>query len=143
MMAEYRAEFRRAPGSVRAARRAILDYAQLCGFDPEEVGDISLAAGEALANSVEHGNKSLGRISVRCRFMDGELEIEVSDGGPGFDYTRIIGRRREPDALRGFGISIMHAVMDTVQYEARGATVRLRKKLDGANTADADPPLEA
>jgi anti-sigma regulatory factor (Ser/Thr protein kinase) len=38
-------------------------------------------------------------------------------------------RRADPDALRGFGISIMHALMDGVQYEGRGSRVCLRKRL--------------
>jgi anti-sigma regulatory factor (Ser/Thr protein kinase) len=39
-----------------------------------------------------------------------------------------VGRRRDPAAVRGFGISIMHAVMDSVDFESRGTFVRLRKR---------------
>jgi serine/threonine-protein kinase RsbW len=127
-MVEYRAHFRGSPTSVREARRAIVDYARLCGFDSSETYEIALAAGEALANAVEHGNKNLGFIRVHCSFADGELTVEIDDDGQGFDYRSVTGRRRDPNAIRGFGISIMHAVMDGVQYEQRGTLVRLRKR---------------
>ena len=63
-MVEYRAQFRGTPSSVREARRAILDYARLCGFGTQETFEIALGAGEALANAVEHGSRSLGHIEV-------------------------------------------------------------------------------
>jgi anti-sigma regulatory factor (Ser/Thr protein kinase) len=125
---EYRARFRGSPASVREARQAILDYARLCGFESQETFEIALGAGEALANAVEHGNKALGFIEVSCRFANDELIVEVSDAGVGFDPARLETKRRDPDAVRGFGISIMRAVMDGVDYMSRGTTVRLRKR---------------
>ena len=130
---EYRARFRGTPASVREARQAILDYARLCGFDSQATFEIALGAGEALANAVEHGNKDLGFIEVSCRFADGELVVEVADAGLGFDATRLETKRRDPDAIRGFGISIMRSVMDGLDYEARGTVVRLRKRRSEAN----------
>ena len=130
-MADYRAQFRGTPASVRDARRAIVDYARLCGFDADVVAEISLAAGEALANAVEHGNKDLGFIEVACTFAAEALTIEVSDAGLGFDITGL-ERRRDPHAVRGFGITIMHAIMDEVQYLGRGAVVRLTKRRPAA-----------
>jgi len=126
-MVEYRAQFRGTPASVRDARNAIVDYARLCGFDNGAIHEIALAAGEALANAVEHGSKSFGLIHVRCNFENDELVVEVRDGGSGFDHQRVTAGSRDPDSVRGFGISIMHAVMDRVQFEGNGATVRLRK----------------
>lgn len=117
---------------MREARTAIVNYAKMCGFSQQETYEIALASGEALANAVEHGNKDLGFIAVACAFVDGELTIDVSDDGPGFDFAHVTKRRRDPDALRGFGISIMHALMDGVQYEGRGSRVRLRKRRGAA-----------
>jgi len=130
-MVDYRASFRGTPSSVRDARTAIVNYAKMCGFSQQETHEIALAAGEALANAVEHGNKDLGFVSVACGFADGELWIDVTDDGPGFDFATVAARRADPDALRGFGISIMHALMDGVQYEGRGSRVCLRKRLRG------------
>ncbi len=141
-MVEYRARFRGSPASVREARQAILDYARLCGFESQETFEIALGAGEALANAVEHGNKALGFIEVACRFANDELIVEVSDAGLGFDPARLETKRRDPDAVRGFGISIMRAVMDGVDYESRGTTVRLRKRRPTASADDREEQSE-
>lgn len=133
-MVEYRAQFRGTPSSVRLAREAVIDYARCCGFTSEALDEIALATGEALANSVEHGNKDLGFIEVSCAFAEDALVIEIADAGLGFDITQIKRRERDPDAVRGFGISIMHALMDDVAYSRRGAAVRLRKRRSAVAT---------
>lgn len=130
-MVEYRAQFRGTPNSVRLAREAIVDYARCCGFGSDVLGDIALAAGEALANAVEHGNRDLGYIEISCEIAGETLAIEIRDAGTGFDLTRIQPRKRDPNAVRGFGISIMHAIMDGVSYTRRGAAVRLTKRPAG------------
>jgi len=133
-MHEYRAQFRGTPSSVREARVAILDYARLCGFTGEDIFEIALGAGEALANAVEHGNKDLGFFTVTCTFADGELTVEVADTGLGFELALVETKHRDPSAIRGFGITIMRATMDAVDYTARGTTVRLRKRRRNART---------
>ncbi len=127
-MTEFRARYRGTPSSVRLARKAIVDYARACGFATDALAEIALAVGEALANAVEHGNKDLGFIEVTCVFEGDVLDVEISDAGKGFDITEMQPRERDPDAIRGFGISIMHAIMDEVSYLRRGAAVRLRKR---------------
>ena len=127
-MVGYRAQFRGTPDSVRFARQAVVDYARMCGFDTGDLADIGLAAGEALANAVEHGNKDLGFIDVRCAFADGTLVVEVGDSGEGFDSDVVTRKGRDPASVRGFGISIMHAIMDDIRYSHRGAVVRLMKR---------------
>jgi anti-sigma regulatory factor (Ser/Thr protein kinase) len=142
-MVELRAQYRGTPRSVRDARNAVLDYARLCGFDSQLTVDIALAAGEALANAVEHGSKDLGFIGLVCRFDDGVLTVEIRDEGPGFDVTAAMKRRREATSVRGFGITIMRALMDSVDYEHRGTLVRLRKRLKADATAGGADSREA
>jgi anti-sigma regulatory factor (Ser/Thr protein kinase) len=139
-MMEYRARFRGSATSVREARRAIVGYARLCGFDSVQTYEIALAAGEALANAVEHGTKDVGYITVRCSFADGELSVEVNDDGAGFDFESVGSRHRDPNAGRGFGISIMKAIMDCVQFEGRGELVRLRKRRTPARPESSATP---
>jgi anti-sigma regulatory factor (Ser/Thr protein kinase) len=141
-MTEFRARFRGTPSSVRDARRAILDYARFCGFQSDDTFDIALAAGEALANAVEHGNKDLGFITVVCHFTGDELVIEVSDAGNGFDHACLPDKQRDPNAVRGFGISIMRSVMDAVEYVGGGTIVRLRKRRAGAGSGFAEESSE-
>lgn len=127
-MDPFRARYRGTPSSVRMARSAIVDYARAAGFGTEAIAEIALAAGEALANAVEHGSKDLGFIEVVCDFTNETLVIEIADAGLGFDLTTVKRRERDPNAVRGFGISIMHAIMDEVVYSRRGAAVRLKKR---------------
>ncbi|MGH7729516.1 MAG: ATP-binding protein [Vulcanimicrobiaceae bacterium] len=127
-MVEFQARFRETPACARLARERIVDYARTCGFSAKELTEIGLAVGEALANAVEHGNVEEGELSVLCRFEDGILTIEVEDDGSGFDVSRQVASVRDPQAVRGFGIEIMRAVMDGVQFEARGNRVCLRKQ---------------
>lgn len=134
-MVDYRAQFRGTPASVRFARQAVIDYARICGFDSGDLADIALAAGEALANAVEHGNKDLGFIDVRCAFSEGTLVVEIGDSGQGFDIDVMTTKKRDPGSVRGFGISIMHAIMDDVRYSNHGAVVRLMKRSGRAATS--------
>jgi anti-sigma regulatory factor (Ser/Thr protein kinase) len=92
-----------------------------------------LAFGEALANAVEHGSSAGGDLSIRVQRISGDgqfatLEIEIADEGSGF-----VERPHPPipdlTGSRGFGIYIMRAVMDTVEYHDGGRRVILSKRL--------------
>ena len=122
----YKGVFRGAPAAMRDARRAVIDFASLCGYGSEAVDDIELAVGEALANAVEHGTKDLGFVSVSCKYDGETLEIEVRDDGPGFEHQ--VQVRRDQLSIRGFGITIMRTTMDEVRYSAPGNAVRLLKR---------------
>jgi anti-sigma regulatory factor (Ser/Thr protein kinase) len=121
---------------VREARKAVIDYARLCGFETSELDAIELAVGEALTNAVEHGAKDLGFITVSCAYDGRGISIEVRDEGFGFDFAT--QRRRDPLSVRGFGITIMRELMDRVEYGARGNIVRLYKRRPAPN----ESPLE-
>ena len=82
-MSDLRVRYRGTAGSVREARKAVADYALLCGFSEQLTVEIALAAGEALANAVEHGNKDSDFIEVGCRFEGGTLIVESGYGFAG------------------------------------------------------------
>ncbi len=137
----YRGRFRGTPRSVRAARRTIVDFARGCGFGGEELNDIATAAGEALANALEHGNRFGGFIGVLCAFKEGMLTIEIRDQGQGFASGAVedAGTRDLHGATRGFGISIMHRLMDEVHFNCAGKhVVRLTKRLSACATSASD-----
>jgi anti-sigma regulatory factor (Ser/Thr protein kinase) len=142
-MVELRAQYRGTPRSVREARKAVVEYARLCGFPEQLTVEIALAAGEALANAVEHGNKDLGVIDLRCRFEKGVLTVEITDQGGGFDFSTVGKSHREPSSIRGFGITIMRSLMDAVEYAERGTLVRLHKRLDRPAPASSQDSREA
>lgn len=125
----YRAAFTGDRRNVPLARNAIASFARICGFSAEEISDIRLAAGEALSNAVEHGHtlRSSG-FSVRCIFNEDELTIEIRDNGEGFSLE---GKRDETpieQRSRGFGIFLMHRLMDGVQFDNNGTCVRLIRR---------------
>jgi serine/threonine-protein kinase RsbW len=116
--------------NIGVARRGIAGFASDCGFPPEAVDDIKLAAGEALSNAFEHGSMhETRRITVDCSFDGRALTIEVQDQGLGFplplDLPAVV-----PDARgRGFGIFLMRRLMDEVSFDRNGTRVRLVRRL--------------
>lgn len=117
------------PGAVVLARRQLTRFLRLVGLSERVIGDLAVAVGEALSNSVEHGAHHGGKVEIRARLANGGVEVEVSDDGPGFDPRP---RPVEPPtgaAPRGFGIYLMYSLMDEVEYNERGTSVRLLKRV--------------
>lgn len=125
----YRATFSGDYKNVPLARNAVASFARICGFSAEEVDDIRLATGEAIANAVEHGrNPRQSGFSVRCSFAEEELTIEVRDNGEGFDDETSMQIDPDDGATRGFGIFLMRRLMDRVNFEKSGTLVRLSRR---------------
>jgi anti-sigma regulatory factor (Ser/Thr protein kinase) len=114
----------RAVAPVRHALRAFLEA---LGFDREALDDVITAAGEALANTVEHAYVEKTRrrrrdMELRAR-LDGEkLQVDVSDHG------RFIERAPLPG--RGFGLRIVRAIAHEMEIETSGGT-RVRMLFPG------------
>jgi anti-sigma regulatory factor (Ser/Thr protein kinase) len=83
-----------------------------------------LACGEALANCVEHGGGPT--LSVECWLEEGRLIAEIRHRGRGFNPPQSINPppRGSP---RGYGLFIMHEVLDAVEYLDGGTGLRLVK----------------
>ncbi len=132
-MRSYRRRFASTYESVGTARREIVAFAASHGFRESTLADIESAVGEALANAAEHGHREGGEIAVEVQVTERALVIEIEDRGSGFarwnasDYLRPVAT-----AARGFGIFLMRELMDTVQYSAHGARIRLVKYFPGA-----------
>lgn len=112
----------------------------MCGFAEGALSDIEFAAGEAIANAVEHGHKAASAFTLRCKFVDDCLTIEIEDNGPGFATWKQSRERAEqrhqelrndgaPTPVRGFGTLLIYRLMDDVEYEDHGRRVRMRKRL--------------
>ena len=136
-MSEFSARYESSRSSVPLARHAVADFARSCGFCEDQVADIESAAGEALANAAEHGHRRGGRFRVRCRFDGDELSVEVRDAGRGFDESTVPSPA--PDySIRGFGIFLMHRLVDSVNFFNNGTTVRLSKTKAGCPCYEQD-----
>lgn len=109
----------------RRARRRMINFVKnwLTG---EDLIGFELACGEALANCVEHGGGPT--LSVRC-WLDGTaLVAEIWHEGQGFEPPQRVGCPPE-GAPRGYGLFIMHEVLDGVEFLDGGLGLRLVKRL--------------
>jgi CheY-like chemotaxis protein/anti-sigma regulatory factor (Ser/Thr protein kinase) len=117
------------PSSSPTVRHRLEAYLDEVGLDPARVGDALLAAGEAIANAIEHayaGSREHGLFSVRAFFADPTaIVIEVLDHG--------VWRQKSTDGVspllaeRGRGLTLMHALSDdvTVEHDDTGTRIRL------------------
>ncbi len=142
-MRTFKARYRSEPPSVAVARRAVSDFARVCGFDRSALADIESAVGEALANAVEHGHRDDGWFRVFCEFEAETLVTEVKDLGSGFDFHQPIAMDAAELRPRGFGRTIMRACMDDVHYADGGTRVRLVKRACSAEGISAREPAMA
>jgi serine/threonine-protein kinase RsbW len=104
----------------------------------EEVSNqIGTAVREAVANAIEHGNKSDAGKQVRVDFelQGDEIVIEVRDEGLGFDPDRVPDPLEPENLLRpnGRGILLIREFMDRVEYEFdndKGTALVMRKQVE-------------
>jgi len=134
-VSQFRRRFLAVPTSATKARSAVSTFAASHGFSGDTLCDVETSVGEAVANAIEHGNRMRGVFTVACSFAHGVLTIEVCDGGAGFDdSTRPamnLSERRTP-SLRGYGLYLMHTLMNRVTFKDGGTTVVLEKNLHAA-----------
>ncbi|QZT60978.1 SpoIIE family protein phosphatase [Mycolicibacterium austroafricanum] len=108
----------------RAALRSWLTSARL---EPARVMDVLVAAGEALANAIEHGHRHTpeGTVSLHATALVDRVQLTIADTGswkvpqPGRTH-------------RGRGIALMRALMHVVDIDigSSGTRVRLDARID-------------
>ena len=109
------------PQSSPSMRRALREFLAPLRLDPERLEDVVLAAGEAIANAIEHAYRG-GRGTVRLRAFatPTHLIVEVSDRGS----WRLGG-----EAERGHGLGLMRALVDRVAVESTHEGTKIRLEL--------------
>ena len=123
-------------------RRRLTAFLKTIGFPAWEAGNVQLAAGEALANAIQHaycGVAQPGLVTLRAASSGGRLRVEVRDHGVWRQKRRETG----PALLaeNGRGITLMHALCNEAIVERDGAGTRVR--LMFAFGATASEPLDA
>jgi serine phosphatase RsbU (regulator of sigma subunit)/anti-sigma regulatory factor (Ser/Thr protein kinase)/transcriptional regulator with GAF, ATPase, and Fis domain len=109
----------------RAALRSWLTRTQV---HHEQAHDVLVAAGEAVANAIEHGHRDSpeGMVSLRATAMVDQVQLTVADTGS--------WKPPEPvkNSHRGRGITLMRALMQeiTIHPEAAGTTVHLIARIN-------------
>jgi anti-sigma regulatory factor (Ser/Thr protein kinase) len=104
-----------------------------CDVGARLAQDVLVAAGEAIANAIEHGHRHLPGRPVRLRAVStaNQLRLTVTDSGRW--RTTPPGDR----GLRGHGIALMRALMQQVTIEPgpSGTTVDMYVRINRGHPA--------
>lgn len=125
------------PEVLEAVRERLDAVLRPLGLDETARDRIGLAAHEAMANAMIHGNRGDPGLAVGLRVLrdGGDLVIRVADRGPGFDPAAVADPLLPENRLRpgGRGLLMMKAMADAVEHASgkRGATAILRWRLGG------------
>jgi anti-sigma regulatory factor (Ser/Thr protein kinase) len=111
--------FTAVPMAVPLVRRSLHRFVDSLGFDEDARFSILTAAGEAIANAVEHAYfGSPGVVRLQAHATDGVLYVLVEDDGK----WKPAQRRDE----RGRGLPLMRALMDAVEIRTHQARTEVR-----------------
>jgi serine phosphatase RsbU (regulator of sigma subunit)/anti-sigma regulatory factor (Ser/Thr protein kinase)/transcriptional regulator with GAF, ATPase, and Fis domain len=110
--------------ATRAALRSWLTRARV---NPGQAMDVLVAAGEAVANAIEHGHRHSpgGTISLGATALLDRVQLTITDTGSWKP------RQPTPDANRGRGITLMRGLMHdvTIDTGTAGTTVHLSMRI--------------
>lgn len=112
------------PESASALRFSLRRFLDACNLSAEQRYDVLIATGEAASNAIEHAYRGAhGEIRLRATLAGGGMTIEVHDAGTW---------RLDGDPERGRGLSIMRALMDSVDIVSSrtGTLVRLHLRAE-------------
>jgi anti-sigma regulatory factor (Ser/Thr protein kinase) len=119
----FSGRFTCSPTGARRARKVVTQFAETW-LRGEDLMHFEMACGEALANCVEHTD--CRTMSVEC-WLDGErLMTEIRQDGNGFVPPECVAPPPQ-GAPRGYGLFIMHSVLDGVEFLDNGTGLRLIK----------------
>lgn len=129
----WRTTLRVDPDGLRGVRERVGELLARTGLTPDEDFDLTLAAGEALGNAVDH-TCAEGVLLTLTVYPD-RVVVEVTDCGEGFelaaDEEPPCARGDEEAAERGRGIRLMRMLADSVEIRRKpaggGTVVRLVK----------------
>ena len=134
---DMRLEFISKSNNEAFARIAVAAF--VSSLDPtiEEISDIKTAVSEAVTNSTVHGYENkLGLISIRCKIINREVIIEISDNGKGIENIEMAKQplyTSKPNLERsGMGFTIMESFMDELKVESvlgLGTKVTMKKTI--------------
>jgi len=100
------------------------------GLTQERQDNLAVAVAEALSNAALHGNRLAPRRLVRVVVEvppEGGAAVEVTDSGEGFDSASLSDPTDPARVLMpgGRGVFLMRRLVDHVEYNAAGNSVRL------------------
>jgi anti-sigma regulatory factor (Ser/Thr protein kinase) len=118
------------PAGAVLIRKQLMRFIEHFRLTREVVDDVEAVVGEALANAAEHGYRLRGTIRVEASLDEASLEVSVSDDGGGFSLRGPISTEHPPaHSPRGYGLFLMQALVDELEFRNDGKTVWFRKRL--------------
>jgi serine phosphatase RsbU (regulator of sigma subunit)/anti-sigma regulatory factor (Ser/Thr protein kinase) len=120
-------QFRSDIGQLAPTRAALRNWLSRARVDPHQAMNVLIAAGEAIANSIEHGHRHTedGTVKLSATALADELRLVITDNGT--------WKPSEPavQSLRGRGITLMRELMDDfiINSDPAGTTVHLTTRI--------------
>ncbi len=109
------------------SREALRSWLTRAGVEPDQIQDMLVATGEAVANAIEHGHRDRpdGTISLRAAAVVDGLHVSVIDTG----VWKI--PRQNPSEYRGRGISLMRCLVQDLSIHSNdaGTTVHMYARI--------------
>lgn len=105
---------------VARVRHTLAAFLQALEFEGQSLEDVTTAAGEALANTVEHAYARSAMVAKRYLELrakldsKGSLSVDICDGGSFI--------RRRPTPGRGFGLRIIRSIAEQLTIDTTAGT---------------------
>jgi serine/threonine-protein kinase RsbW len=116
-MGDDRIRVRASLDALALVREFVERQATAAGFSTHGAAELVLAVDEAVTNSVEHGLRgNEGRIEVSVVPQRDGLRVIIRDDAALFDPTRAIAAPLDRAKPGGFGVELMHRLVDRVDY---------------------------
>ncbi|SPM33670.1 histidine kinase, partial [Mycobacterium rhizamassiliense] len=110
------------------SRAALQSWLKRAGVDRDQILDVLIASGEAVANAIEHGHRDGsvgGTISIQATMHVDRLHVTISDTGTWKDPST------DDEVSRGRGIALMRGLMEhfAIQPSDTGTTVHMYTRI--------------
>jgi len=113
-------------------RSFVNEHAYNFGFGDKEISEIILAVDEACTNVIKHAYKGNLEAEFEVRVIASGIEfaVTVRDWGESFKPEEVpvpnIKEKMKVHKAGGLGIFLMRKLMDTVEYQEKGAANEVR-----------------
>ncbi len=126
---------------VARARKWLSDHAAAEGFSDGDVRKFGLALSEACVNVIEHAyrGEAGNPIELELTIDDEALKLTIRDSGAAFDLERYDPPDLSEPHEGGYGVFIIHSIMDEVTYDTsgqRGTVLTLVKRRPSPTSRD-------
>jgi anti-sigma regulatory factor (Ser/Thr protein kinase) len=117
--------------TIKDVRHWIMDALSLHRMPDDVIGDVVLAASEAVTNSVVHGYEETrrGRVDVSIQVTADSVSLTVRDYGSGFSGKPYDAPDTSTPHEGGYGVYLVHSLMDEVTLLSldQGTELRMKK----------------